>query len=93
MEKKVNLTIFFNYRNYSPRFKMLLEDVFYKVYSKSQTYTSRRSGSIISVHLFYSAFLFAAQIFHSKHRYVIELICGADKCPYILSDILDHLFL
>ena len=30
MEKKVNLTIFFNYRNYSPRFKMLLEDVFYK---------------------------------------------------------------
>ena len=30
MEKKVNLTIFFNYRNYSPRFKLLLEDVFYK---------------------------------------------------------------
>lgn len=30
MEKKVNLSIFFNYRNYSPRFKMLLEDTFYK---------------------------------------------------------------
>ena len=30
MEKKVNLTIFFNYRHYSPRFKLLLEDVFYK---------------------------------------------------------------
>ncbi|MBR1883770.1 MAG: hypothetical protein IJ809_02315 [Clostridia bacterium] len=30
MEKKVNLTIFFNYRHYSPKFKLLLEDVFYK---------------------------------------------------------------
>ncbi len=30
MEKKVNLNIFFNYRHYSPRLKMLLEDVFYK---------------------------------------------------------------